>query len=89
MMMEDHLLPMISVYERSSGDLVAQIFNFVDTCLGGEGGIDKLSADTVEKFLTIRGIIKSDVPIKDKKEKEAYTLINESSYLKKEEHEAA
>ena len=48
-----------------------------------------MTADVVEKFLVLRGILKSDGPIKDKKEKEVYTLCNESSFLKQEEHEKA
>jgi hypothetical protein len=37
LLMEDHLLPMISVYERSSGEVIAQVFNFVDICAGSDG----------------------------------------------------
>ena len=63
------------------------MFNFVDTCVGGEGGLANLTSEAVEKFLVLRGIVKTDIPLKDKKDKEVYYLCNESSFLKKDYHE--
>jgi hypothetical protein len=33
-LLEDHLLPMMQVMDKDSGDIVSQIFNFVDN-MGG------------------------------------------------------
>lgn len=33
---EEHMVPMMVVQERTSGDILSQVFNFIDT-LGGKG----------------------------------------------------
>lgn len=51
------------------------------------GGVNNLTVDTIEKFLITRGVIRPPGELKqiltDKKERDAYELANESSYLNK------
>ena len=50
---EIHLDPVICVYDKESKEIIAQIFNFIDV-LGGKQGV---TADAIEKYLMVRGII--------------------------------
>lgn len=50
---ETHLDPVICVYDTQSKEIIAQIFNFIDV-LGGKQGV---TADAIEKYLIVRGII--------------------------------
>ena len=50
---ETHLDPVICIYDTQSKEIVAQIFNFIDT-LGGKSSINP---DAIEKFLMVRGIL--------------------------------
>ena len=44
-LMEDHLLPMIQVQDRANGEIVMQVFNFVDQM----GGLDQLNSEGKSK----------------------------------------
>lgn len=79
-MFEDHMLPMIQIFDKKTGETITQIYNFLDL-LGGPAG---LNVDSVEAFLFSRGVLQKNEPFTDPKHKEAYTLTNNSSYLYEE-----
>jgi hypothetical protein len=39
MLLEDHLLPMMQVQDKHTGEIVAQVFNFVDSMGGPPQGL--------------------------------------------------
>ena len=65
---------MMQVQDRQTGEIVCQVFNFVDS-MGG-----KTSLEDVEKFCQVRGILKAESKFSEK-EQETSTLVNGSSYL--------
>jgi hypothetical protein len=52
-MPEDHMLPMLQIFDRSNGELVTSIFNFIDSI----GAQTELTVEGIEKFLMCRGIL--------------------------------
>ena len=64
---------MMQVQDRQSGEIISQVYNFVDAMQG-------VSALDVEKFCQSRGIIKNDGNL-SAKEQETLNLVNGSSYL--------
>lgn len=77
---DDHTEPHICVNDLKTGELLSQCFNFIDY-LGGKACI---TAENIEKFLAMRGIVKSDnlkEMLKNQKAREAYQFVTESSHL--------
>jgi|TARA_B110000305_G_C19361422_1_gene599661 hypothetical protein len=74
---------MLQIQDKSTQEIVCQIYNFVDLM----GGVSNMTVDTIEKFLITRGVLKPPGELKktltDKKDRDAYELANESSYLNK------
>ena len=73
---ENHLDPVVCVYAVQTKELVAQIFNFIDT-LGGKEGVN---ADEIERFLQVRAVLEpkgSDYKqvLKYKKDEEAHSFV--------------
>jgi hypothetical protein len=60
-MMADHMLPMLQVQDKTSGEMITHIFNFIDNI----GDLDSLSAEKIEHFLKTRGILKPDDKFQD------------------------
>lgn len=83
-MFQDHMLPMIQIFDKKTGETITQIYNFMDL-LGGPAG---LNADSIEAFLFSRGVLQKDGKFTDPKHQEAYTLTNNSSYLNFERNQA-
>ena len=46
--------PYVCVYDQRSKEIVSQVFNFIDTL----GGKQAINPESIEKFLTMRGILK-------------------------------
>lgn len=76
-MLPDHLLPMLQVQDKATGEIVTQILNFLDSL----GGLTNMTVDSVEQFLQIRGIIKPSQPFSEAKHQEINYLTNESNFL--------
>lgn len=74
---------MLQIQDKSTQEIVCQVYNFVDLM----GGLNNLSVDTIEKFLITRGVLRPPGELKktltEKKDRDAYELANESSYLNK------
>lgn len=76
---DTHLDPILCVYDSVSKEIVAQVFNFIDT-LGGKGA---LTLEGVEKFFVIRGILEpTDAnEVGDRKEREVHNFVTKSAQI--------
>jgi hypothetical protein len=74
------MLPIIQIVDRESGEIVSQVFNFIDLI----GSLETITVEQVEKFLYARGVLLNPNKLKDQKEIEQYKIINEGSFLNKE-----
>lgn len=81
-MFADHMLPMVQITDKKNGEVVAQIFNFIDQIDDPQN----LTANNIEKFLIARGILQSDAK-KDSKDSETYRLANQSSFINQKTHD--
>ena len=75
-MVETHLDPVVCVFDNTNKEIIAQIFNFIDTM----GGKDNITADEIERFLQVRGILEPDngdykKVLKYKKDEETHQFV--------------
>ena len=76
------MLPMLQIFDRSNGELVTSIFNFIDII----GAQTELTVDGIEKFLMTRGILQPNLKLQGK-DADTYMFTNQSSWLNRAYHD--
>lgn len=79
---EDSLEPILQVLDKKTDQILAQVFNVIDTI----GGKQAISVETIEKFLVSRGIIEPlgtelTQVLRTQKEREQHQFVTEGSHL--------
>ena len=76
-MFQEHMLPMLQVEDKKTGDIITQVFNFIDN-MHTE---NPMSVETIESMLQQRGILEPPSKFANQKHSEVYEMTNQSSFL--------